>query len=492
MENRLRQECMDVLEGNADMLSPRVFKTAIKTIKDSNIDYNDDLSHENIARVIFSHFGWDDVPNINDDEDVDVDMNQIREQERIQLELQQNRVRQQQQADYELQLKCANIFTNRMQNVPIEFIDNVKGYLHRNSISFNERNNLRALCGNVLENMPDRERKPIGAFANEIISKDIEMRERIERERVEAEERRERERLLEVRRIEKETRINAIKILNEQLPECNYHNDNVFLQDHQYIVQERIELREYARNFGLPHEFIISVDNRTFNNFQRDERLNNPLIELRSPNGLTTFARIAGTHENVLGYDDDSDNGTIKISPHISADLQGTPTVSLKICNDVKVPARLMFVVFDGGSMPNQELKARLNIPLQNMLSTYVGLKVGMTIDVVIHADNNEFEDKIVTVVLEKIIDEDQNNVSACQILLGEMSVRYTVRTEEEAFDIQNNLIPSVVPPPTPERDENAFDMGVNMGFDIGEGMNVDGDDLEDLEGQEGGWSRWI
>lgn len=483
MENRLRQECMDVLEGNIDMLSPRVFKIAIKTMKDSNIDYNDDLSHENIARVIFSHFGWDDVPNeaIVDviDED-DIDVNQIREQERIQFELEQNRVRQQQQADYELQLTCANIFTNRSTNVSPQFMDSVKEYLRRNSISFNERNNLRGLCGNVLENMPNRVGKPIGAFANEIISSDLEQRERIERERLEAEERRERQRLMEIRRVEKETRINAIKILNEQLPECNYHNDNVFLRDHQYIVEERIELREYARNFGLPHEFLISVDNRTFSNFQNDERLNNPLIELRAPNGLTTLARIAGTHENILGYEDDLDNETIKISPHISADLQSPVSVSLRICNNVKVPSRLMFVVFDGGSMPSQELKARLNIPLQNMLSTYVGLKVGMTIDVVIHADNDEFEDKIVTVVLEKIIDEEQNNVSACQILLGEMSVRYTVRTEEEAFDIENNLIPASVPPPTPDRDENnAFDMGVNM-------------DEEGQEGQEGGWNDWL
>jgi hypothetical protein len=196
-----------------------------------------------------------------------------------------------------------------------------------------------------------------------------------------------------------------------------------------------------------------------------NSRFKAPLIQVLGPNEKSLFVRY-----QPINIDEHSK--FLFVSPQIYKELHNPETVQLKWCTEVPQAKKICFIAFDSEGIDN--IKDQIHAQLESNMNNYAGFIVGQTITVSL-AHNK------ITLIIEKIIDSDGNNVPLGQIIHS-ADIEYEVRTDEEAFDEHNFLIE--LP------DEMDFGTDADAGMDIGFGMayNDNPSNLSNNGGdQEGG-----
>ena len=335
-------------------------------------------------------------------------------------------------SDSYFDLVCSKLVTKEIQGVPSEIMGELKHFMDINNIPYISKDNDNIVCKKYLDFRSRKHNLPfLQAFVQKVLKDEndrklaitkLEEDERIrleEEERARIEEENNRRIMEEFRIKEEEKRLK--KEFRTQLLSNLVNNfgdlpcSERIVGDIKYGVAADDTLG-YNTSIGIAQKLyhkLVEASTR--------DRHNAPLLKLTTPTNKTLFVRYQPLPM-------DEDNHFIFVSPLVYGELQGPETVTMKWCTSVTQAKKINFIAFDSEGIEN--IKEIVHDELEQSLDKYGGFMVGQSIPLNIN-------ERIVTLIIERIIDTDNQNVPVGQIVHS-IDVAYEVRTDEEAFDGEN------------------------------------------------------
>ena len=278
---------------------------------------------------------------------------------------------------------CSMLITRSLKDLNDDEEEIVVDYLESLGIRVKLDMSQKEICVSLLEKLMEKElgrRVPMTAFANKLITQEEEQEKK-------------RSQLLEKRRIEKVRKDSQEKLASKtNLPAC-LKSDLKILSDKVYdliidpnigIVSTKDGTSQYTAVISIPEPLYSKI----FANMDR------PILELKSSNGIRTYARIWEPHY--------SDSNTIYISPLVASILninkKGSAYVSL--CSSIPTISKIDFTYYGSKSELNQDLPSLLE-KLPSLVSAFSYLSLGMIL--VVDLDNREIQVRV-----DQLLDDDR------------------------------------------------------------------------------------
>lgn len=302
-----------------------------------------------------------------------------------------------------IDLICANLKTNTINQdaVSRSEIDSLKKIMKDENIPFLESDQKIVLCSKYLGKRAGK--MPVTAYANEIISKEASARTQEDKAISD-----------EQNYLKRKKRLLKVEKLGEALP--NASCSTRIVGDSPYAVKTDETLS--ANKIDLAPRLYEKLIEASVT-----ENITSPLIELTAENNRKILVRYQPNSNLREGF---------AISSATSKLLNNASKVKAKWCLGIPTARKLHFIAFDAENI--EDVKTKVHAQLESALENYAGLTLGLKLVV-------QVEERAVTLVIEKIEDSEGNKVSAVQIPVA-LEADFEVRTEVEAFDAENNLIP--------------------------------------------------
>ena len=325
------------------------------------------------------------------------------------------------QMEHKFDLVCSQLVTKEIQEVPGDIMNGIKVFMNENKISYLPKDNDNIVCKKYLDFRSKKNNLPFyQAFAQKILKDENDRKvAALEAERIRLEEENNRRLMEELRmkeeekRLKKEQRIQLLSNLINNFGDLPCSDRIVGDLDYGIAADETLG---YNTSIGVAQNLyrkLVEASTR--------DKFNAPLIHLLAPNNKSLFVRYQPLEM-------DEDNRFIFVSPLVYAELQGPERVTMKWCTSITQAKKINFVAFDSEGIEN--IKEIVHDELERTLDKYGGFMVGQSIPLNIN-------ERIVTLIIERIIDSDNLSVPVAQIAHS-IDVGYEVRTDEEAFDETN------------------------------------------------------
>jgi hypothetical protein len=343
-------------------------------------------------------------------------------------------------------LVCAKYITQN-EEVTSGDLHRLKLFMNSKNISFNERDESQILCRKLLDQLKPSPNMPLSAFSNQLITDDNNAQTQLQHEEEERQIRLQLEREALSKALKRERRIEAIKRPNinrdGSLVEEVECSNRVF--NNESFSVEIDESLGYKPVIGLPIRLYDPLINLTI-----DEQVPHPLVEIRTNDEKKIYVRIEPRNTPM---------NTIALSPFIVANI-GHPLdneIKAKLCINIVTPRQFHFILFNGEGI--EDIKGKAQASIESYLQNYGGIVVGMRIPVLIDGS------PLVEMSIDKILDADGTSVRVAQSAVP-TEIEYSIRTEEEAFDDEDNLLDALGESDINEGNEGNEGMVFGMTFD--------------------------